>query len=248
MKKTFTITHELIVLLTAFFLYSCEIEDEDTSKNYNLIDLKGTWTAVSIAKVPSEISEDVLANLSFKFDFDGICDIWSNELGYQNQVSLVGSTVINLSDETILEIKKHSANEMSVAIPKYSNALITVKRLGSLSNNDYKFKLCHGLWFHSLDNSESYLMEYRPLANNETVQQVAKLHGDRFQFIRFATNGTGECCQGRSAYSFTWSLSDKQLSIKTQNGVDKKTKLAIVGIEGVVYFEYNYSFNWNYQE
>jgi hypothetical protein len=87
-------------------------------------------------------------------------------------------------------------------------------------------------------------MEYKALLNDETIQKVANLYGNRFQFFQFAQDGTGVYNRGYSGYSFEWELSEKKLTIKTSKGKEMASNLTLIGIEGFTSFRFDKTFNW----
>ena len=144
----------------------------------------------------------------------------------------------------IMDVLSYDGTNLTVKVSKFDGAVLVMKKLGTLNNDDYKNKLVHGIWSHSFDSSDEGILEYKVLSGNETIQKVANLYGNRFQFFQFAKDGTGVYCCGNSGYSFEWELSEKKLTIKTSKGANMASNLTLIGIEGFAYFKFDKTFNW----
>lgn len=247
-KSNFSIITTCAIIIAVLCFISCNFEDDEPSKDNSSLQLsalKGTWTTVAVESVPSTQTIDKLMGYSFEIYWDDgyYFDNNKNEAGY---IILDGSEILwEYPKSTLIKILSYDKSNIKILHPKFDGAVLVMKKLGTLTNEDYKNKLCYGYWLHCLDSAEPYLMDYEILYDGKSAQQTANSsYGDRFQLVEFKSNGTGNCYRGNSGYSFAWTLNDKKLSIKTSTGKEKTTKLSFIGIEGEVCLKYEVTFNW----
>ena len=242
-RSSFSILSICEIIIVALCFVSCEYDDDDTSEGtsyFQLSDLKGTWTTVAVEKVPPSQMEDALFGYYFNVYWD---EGYNYESGSDVGIITIDKSVIKMYDVyDLMEVVSYNGTELKLKLPKYDGAVVTVKKLGTLNNNDYKTKLCHGFWINALDSSDGNMMSYE--YNGDNAQQMGNLYGKRFQIVQFMNDGTGECYRGSSGYHFSWQIEDKTLSMRLSNGKEKSTKLSFVGIEGTVYLRYDITFNW----
>ena len=246
MKRIYSTLAMLAMMLVAFSFVACgDDEDNDgsggkTTGNNIKLELKnltGTWTTVAV----NSGKEDDYIDFTFLVYWDE---------GYQYESgSIVGeltleNSAICIYGTPIMDVLSYDGTNLTVKVSKFDGAVLVMKKLGTLNNDDYKNKLVHGIWSHSFDSSDEGILEYKVLSGNETIQKVANLYGNRFQFFQFAKDGTGVYCCGNSGYSFEWELSEKKLTIKTSKGANMASNLTLIGIEGFAYFKFDKTFNW----
>lgn len=242
-RSSFSIITIGVLLIALFSFVSCEYDDDKSSRDisdFQLSDLKGTWTTVAVDKIPSSQTEDIL----FGYDFHVY---WDDGYNYESEsdvgIITIDKSIIKMYDvDNLMEVVSYDGTELKLKLQKYDGAVVIVKKLGKLNDNDYKNKLCHGFWINVFDSSDKDMLSYE--YNGDNTQQMGSLYGKRFQIIRFVKDGTGECYQGSSGYNFNWSITDKKLLMKMPNGKEKTTNLSFVGIEGDVYLRYDTTFNW----
>lgn len=233
------------ILITALFFISCENDDDSEWSNsgstLELDELKGAWTTVAVNVVSPSHTEDNLFDYSFRIYWDdGYLYESKNDIG---EITLENST-IKKYETSLMKILSYNGKELKIRVVDLNNAVLTMKKLGTLNDEDYRIKLCHGSWINADYDDVGYLMSYEPLDNGETAEQKAILYGNNFQVICFVNDGTGECYCGRSGYSFNWFLEDKKLLIKYSNGTEKSTNLSFKDIEGTTYLKYDKMFSW----
>lgn len=225
------------------FLVSClvDFDDDDDSDSLSMATLKGTWTTVGVSNISSSRSEDSYFAYDFHIYLD---DGYQYESGSQiGEVELEGSELCRYGSP-ILTIVSYNNRKLKVKHPNFGNAVLTMKKLGTLTDDDYRAKLCHGVWIHSIYGGQD--MSYETMGDDQSVQQFANFYGSDFRIIQFRSDGTGECRRrGNAGYTFTWKLSDKTLTINTSTGAEKTTALSFIGIEGDVELRFAKSFNWN---
>ena len=246
-KSNFSIITTCAIIIAVLCFISCNFEDDEPSKDNSSLQLsalKGTWTTVAVESVPSTQTIDKLMGYSFEIYWDDgyYFDNNKHEAGY---IILDGSEILwDNPKSTLIKILSYDTSIIKVLHPGLDGAVFVMKKFGSLTNEDYINKLCYGLWIHGFDNVDPFLMSYEILYDGKNIQQTAYSYGDRFQLVEFKRNGTGICCRGNSGYSFTWTLTDKRLFIKTSTGKEKNTKLSFYGIEGGVYLKFQSTFDW----
>ena len=242
-SSSFSILSICEIIIAALSFVSCEYDDDNSSKgtsNFQLSDLKGTWTTVAVEKVPPSQTEDILFGYDFNVYWD---DGYNYESGSDVGIITIDKSVIKMYDvNDLMEVVSYDGTELKLKLQKYDGAVVIVKKLGTLNDNDYKNKLCHGFWIYALDSSDGNIMSYD--FNGDNTQQMGNLYGKRFQIVHFMKNGTGECYCGSSGYNFYWNIEDKRLSMKLSNEKEKSTSLWFVGIEGTVYLSYDRTFHW----
>lgn len=248
-RSNFSIITICTILITALSFISCNFEDDESSKdnsNLQTSAFKGTWTTVAVESIPTSQTKEKLMGYSFEIYWD---DGYMYETRYYSNNGYVlfedSELKYEYSGHSLMKVLSYDKSNLKVQIPEFDGAVLVMKKLGTLTNEDYKNKLCYGYWLHCLDSAEPYLMDYEILYDGKSAQQTANSsYGDRFQLVEFKSNGTGNCYRGNSGYSFAWTLNDKKLSIKTSTGKEKTTKLSFIGIEGEVYLKYEVTFNW----
>ena len=246
MKKLYSTILMLAAIVAALSLTACGGDDEDnggggtpgSSSKLELKNLKGTWTTVA---VNSGKKEDNYMNFSFFVYWD---EGYMYDDGSRVGLLTLDNSSLCLFGTPIMEVLSYDGTNLKVKMSKFDGAVLVMKKLGTLNNDDYKNKLVHGLWYHSFNNSDEGIMEYRELLDNETIQKTANLYGNTYQFFQFAQDGTGVYCRGHSGYSFDWELSEKKLTIKTSKGTNMTSKLTLIGIEALVCFQFERTFNW----
>lgn len=250
MKKLYSTIMMLAMMVAAFSLTACGGSDDDeengggTSGNgskLELKNLKGTWTTVAVNNVPPSEKEDNFMNFTFHVYWD---EGYQYESGSNVGELTLENSAICIYGTPIMDVLSFDGTSLTVKVSKFDGVVFVMKKLGTLNNDDYKNKLVHGTWLHSFDNSDDGVMEYKALLHDETIQKVANLYGNRFQFFQFAKDGTGVYCCGNSGYSFEWELSEKKLTIKTSKGTNMVSNLTLIGIEGFVYLKFERTFNW----
>lgn len=242
-KRRTSIISTCLILIASLSIVSCEYEDDKSSRDisdFQLSDLKGTWTTVAVDKIPSSQTEDFLFGFDFHVYWD---DGYNYESGSDVGIITIDKSVIKMYDvHDLMEVVSYDGIELKLKLLKYDGAVVIVKKLGTLSDDDYKNKLCHGFWIKAFDNSDGYMMSYE--YNGDNTRQMGSLYGKSFQIVRFMKDGSGECYRGSSGYHFNWQIEDKKLSMKLSDGKEKSTQLSFVGIEGTVYLRYDRTFNW----
>lgn len=246
MKKLYSTILVLATMVAALSITACGGDDEDnggggtseSSSKLEIKNLKGLWTTVAV----NSGKEDNYMNFSFFVYWDEgyMYDSGGNDVG----LLTLDNSSLCLFGTPIMEVLSYDGTNLTVKVSKFDGAVLVMKKLGTLNNDDYKNKLVHGLWYHSFDNSDEGIMEYRELIDNETIQKLANLFGNRYQFFQFAQDGTGVYCCGHSGYSFDWELSEKKLTIKTSKGTNMTSKLTLIGIEALICFKFERTFNW----
>ena len=248
MKKLYSSIMLLAMMVAALSLTACGGDDDENgvdgggSSSTTLKDLKGNWTTVSCSYIPESFDDSSLANVSFLIDYDGIYHFWSSKLGY--------GTIKSMTDlEKYIKILSYKQTEIKVQVPKYSNAELVMKKIGTLDDADYKYKLCNGVWIVGYD-SESNRASYLEVGKNVDLSDEArKWRSDYYcRLLRFKDDGTGECAYytmtGRGYqtfyYTFSWELRDKTITM-TKEGVEKQSKVTFVAIEGEVELKFQYS-------
>jgi len=237
----------LALMVAALSFTACggdDVEEDNENTALSYAELKGTWTTVAVERASSHSEEELMAYSFMVYWDDGyMIDIYDNSYYW-------GFLLENFeikeedSNNVLIKILSYDKNGMKVCVPKYDNAILVMKKLGTLTNEDYKNKLCYGYWLDCLDQDVLHVMDYDILHDGKTIQQTADMYGERFQLVEFNSNGTGNCYCDKSEYSFTWSLIDKNLSIKTSRGEEKTTKLTFIGIEGRVFLKYEATFGY----
>lgn len=246
MKRIYSTLAMLAMMLVAFSFVACgDDEDNDgsggktTGNNIKLElkNLKGTWTTVAVnsGKEGDYIDFTFLVYWDEGYQYESGSNV--GELTLENSAICIYGT-------PIMDVLSYDGTNLTVKVSKFDGAVLVMKKLGTLNNDDYKNKLVHGIWSHSFDSSDEGILEYKVLSGNETIQKVANLYGNRFQFFQFAKDGTGVYCCGNSGYSFEWELSEKKLTIKTSKGANMASNLTLIGIEGFAYFKFDKTFNW----
>lgn len=247
MKKLYSTFMLFAMMVAALSLTACGGDDEDgggTSGNgskLELKNLKGTWTTVAVNSVPPSKKEGDYIDFTFLVYWDE--DYMYESGSHVGELTLENSAIC-IYGTPIMEVLSYDGTNLTVKVPKFDGAVLVMKKLGTLNNDDYKYKLVHGIWYHGFDSSDEGLLDYRALHSNETIQQVANSYGNRFQFFQFIQDGTGVYYCGNSGYSFDWELLEKKLTIKTSKGANISSNLTLIGIEGFSYFKFDKTFNW----
>lgn len=249
MKKLYFGILLLAMMVTALSLTACGGDDDEngggetsgSSSKLELKSLKGTWTTVAVNNVPPSKKEDNFMNFSFNVYWD---EGYQYESGSNVGELTLENSSICIYGTPIMEVLSFDGTSLTVKVPKFDGAVLVMKKFGTLNNDDYKNKLVHGIWSHSFDSSDEGILENIVLSGNETIQGVANLYGNRFQFFQFAQGGTGVYCCGHSGYNFEWELSEKKLTIKTSKGKEMASNLTLIGIEGFTSFRFDKTFNW----
>ena len=245
MKKLYSAIYVLAMMFAALSLSACGGDDEDnggggtseSSSKLEIKNLKGLWTTVAV----NSGKEDNYMNFSFFVYWD---EGYMYDDGSRVGLLTLDNSSLCLFGTPIMEVLSYDGTNLTVKVSKFDGAVLVMKELGTLNNDDYKNKLVHGLWYHSFNNSDEGIMEYRKLSDNETIQKLASSYGNTYQFFQFAQDGTGVYCCGHSGYSFDWELSEKKLTIKTSKGTNMTSKLTLIGIEAFVCFKFERTFNW----
>lgn len=243
MKRSISTLWVLVIIVLSLFLDACSGNDEETSSNASIYEMRGTWTTVACQNVPSTLDISDVANVSFLIEYeDGIYDLWSYEMKYYNVISQNGSAIESAYGTSLLTIKSFREKEIDAQIPMMSNAILTMKKIGALNDDDYKFKICNGVWLFGSgsDNYGSYLR----LPNNTNLAQIVGNYGNGAVVVSFHQDGTGNYTgSNRHTYTFRWNLTDKTLT-QTIDGIDRQIPISFVGIEGEVLLKCKYNI-WN---
>lgn len=249
MRRFYSTLTMLAMMLVAFSFVTCgDDEDDDfgggasgNGSKLEVKNLKGTWTTVAVNSVPSSEKGDNYMGFTFNV-------YWDESYQYESGSNVGELTLENSSlciyGTPIMDVLSYDGTNLTVKVSKFDGAVLVMKKLGTLNNDDYRNKLVHGIWSHSFDSSDEGILGYKVLSGNETIQKVANLYGNRFQFFQFAKDGTGVYCCGHSGYSFEWDLSEKKLTIKASKGAEMASNLTLIGIEGFAYFKFDKTFNW----
>lgn len=249
MEKAYSTIIMLAMMVAALSFVSCDFKDDESSKdnsNLQTSDFKGTWTTVAVESIPASQTKEKLMGYSFEIYWDDGYKYEARNYFKDGYVLFKDSELkYEYSGHSLMKILSYDKSNMKVQLPEFDGAVLVMKKLGTLTNEDYKNKLCYGYWLHCFACSDHNIMDYEILYDGKSIQQTANsIYGDEFQLVEFKSNGTGNCYRGNSGYSFAWTLNDKKLSIKTSTGKEKTTKLSFIGIEGWVYLKYEVTFNF----
>ena len=257
MKITNKILSLSLICFMMICLCGCEAESDDKNTddtNLTLWAMRGTWTTVACSNVPSSMNIVMLANASFWLDtdYDGgerWFDIWSRVIGDYDDVNLNGLTIETDGGSPILDIISFKESIMDVRVSKFSNAILTMKKLNSglINDDDYKFKLTNGVWIKYYYD-DAFCEEY---SNDSDLKSMAKMYGDGGRLINFHQNGTGEFAYKNSGmnrvydYTFDWKLEDKVLTIQIEGKEARQSKVSLVGVEGEIYIRFGTDIFWD---
>lgn len=245
MKKLYSTIMLLAMMVAALSLTACGGDDRTSgsSSNLELKNLIGTWTTVAVNSVPPSREEDNFMDKSFQVYLDDGYRYHNYYGGLEGRLTLENS-VICVDAIPIMDVLSFDGTSLTVKNKHDDGAVLVMKKLGTLTNDDYKNKLVHGIWLHSFHSSESDILTYYVMSSNEKIQNVANSHDNECQFFQFAKDGTGIYYSGHSGYSYEWELSEKKLTIRTSKGANMASKVAFVGIEGRAFLKFEKTFYW----
>lgn len=235
----------ILVVISAFVLISCGNDDykkegnedaEVNDKMPNRSQLKGIWTTVGCSNIPSSFTEDELANISFRIWYDtfngGAYIFESQDIPEIDDFDeLKDGELKGHNGETIIKILSYNKSQIIVQVPSLSNAILTMKKLGTLDDNDYKYKLCHGIWLVG-NMEDSRYSSYLPISNGTDIFEILKEFDDSSVLFAFHKNGTGKYTYkdviSQHEYMFKWELlKNKTLSITTSEGKTETVQIPL---------------------